>query len=210
MLGDGSLTFREFAMGEPLPLARIQDALLEFLRGRDDAVLYGAQAVNAYVPEPRLSQDVDLLSARAEALAEEIRAQLGKAFGIAVRVREIGAGRGYRVYQVRKEGSRHLVDVRAVATLPPAQRIGGVLVLLPAELVASKVLAWHTRRGRPKSWTDRRDIAALLLVFPELGASKGPVRQALVAAGASSAVLGTWEEIARQPVLPEDEDGEFA
>ena len=51
MFGDGSLTFREFVMREPLPLATIHDAVLEFLRGRDDAVLFGAQAVNAYVDE---------------------------------------------------------------------------------------------------------------------------------------------------------------
>src|ERR1019366_8507587 len=49
MFGDGSLTLREFAMGEPLPLARIRDTILEFLRNREDAVLFGAQAVNAYV-----------------------------------------------------------------------------------------------------------------------------------------------------------------
>ena len=59
MFGDGALTFREFAMGERLPLATIQDAMLEFLRGRDDAALFGAQAVNAYVDEPRMTQDVD-------------------------------------------------------------------------------------------------------------------------------------------------------
>jgi len=56
MFGDGSLTFQEFAMRESLPLATIHDAVLEFLRGRDDAVLYGAQAVNAYVYEPRMTQ----------------------------------------------------------------------------------------------------------------------------------------------------------
>ena len=38
MFGDGSLTFREFIMREPLPLATIHDAVLEFLRGRTDAV----------------------------------------------------------------------------------------------------------------------------------------------------------------------------
>jgi len=51
MFGDGALTFREFIMREPVPLASIHDAVLEFLRGRDDAVLFGAQAVNAYVSE---------------------------------------------------------------------------------------------------------------------------------------------------------------
>jgi hypothetical protein len=37
MFGDGSLTFREFAMKEPLPLARIHDAVIDFLRNREDA-----------------------------------------------------------------------------------------------------------------------------------------------------------------------------
>jgi hypothetical protein len=65
MFGAGSLTFREFAMKEPLPLATIHDAVIDFLRNRDDAVLFGAQAVNAYVDEPRMTQDVDVLSTRA-------------------------------------------------------------------------------------------------------------------------------------------------
>ena len=69
MFGDGSLTFQEFIMREPLPLATVHDAVLEFLRDRDDAVLYGAQAVNAYVDEPRMTQDVDIASTRAEELA---------------------------------------------------------------------------------------------------------------------------------------------
>jgi hypothetical protein len=45
MFGDGSLTLREFAMKEPLPLATIHEAVLEFLRNREDAVLFGAQFV---------------------------------------------------------------------------------------------------------------------------------------------------------------------
>ncbi len=49
------LTFREFMMGEPLPLATLQQAILEFLRGRNDVVVFGAQAVNAYVNEPRMT-----------------------------------------------------------------------------------------------------------------------------------------------------------
>src|SRR2546428_9855338 len=101
MFGDGSLTFREFIMREPLPLASIQDAVLEFLRGRDDAVLYGAQAVNAYVKEPRMTQDVDIASVRPVDLADEIRRFLNKRFHIAVRVRTVREGIGYRIYQVR-------------------------------------------------------------------------------------------------------------
>jgi hypothetical protein len=59
-------------MREPLPLATIQDAVLEFLRGRTDAVLFGAQAVNAYVDEPRMTQDADILSSRAEGFTESV------------------------------------------------------------------------------------------------------------------------------------------
>jgi len=44
MLNAGTLTFEEFAMREELPLATIHEAVLDFLRGRDDAVVFGAQA----------------------------------------------------------------------------------------------------------------------------------------------------------------------
>src|SRR6266511_1776768 len=92
MFDAGALTFQEFMMREPLPLATIQNAVLEFLRGRDDAVVFGAQAVNAYVGEPRMTQDVDLLSTRAAELAEELRAHLTDKFHVAVRVREVADG----------------------------------------------------------------------------------------------------------------------
>src|SRR5688500_10312432 len=112
MFGDGSLTLREFAMNEPLPLATIHEAVLNFLRHREDAALFGAQAVNAYVEEPRMTQHVDILSVRAAALAEELRAHLADTFKIAVRVREVAAGRGFRIYQLRQPKNRHLADVR--------------------------------------------------------------------------------------------------
>jgi hypothetical protein len=97
VFGDGSLTFREFMTREPLPLATIHDAVLEFLRGRDDAVLYGAQAVNAYVKQSRMTQDVDIASNRAEELADELCRFLNKRFHIAVRVRRVREGLGYRI-----------------------------------------------------------------------------------------------------------------
>src|SRR5258707_11889997 len=121
MFGDGSLTFREFAMREPLPLATIHDAVLEFLRGRTDAVLFGAHAVNAYVEESRMTQDVDILSPRAAELAEELRRHLAEKFQIAVRIRTVADGKGHRLYQIRKPKNRHLVDVRAVDGLPAHQ-----------------------------------------------------------------------------------------
>src|SRR6516164_5464690 len=173
MFGDGSLTFREFIMREPHPLAVIQDAVLEFLRGRDDAVLYGAQAVNAYVQESRMTQDVDIASTRALELAEELRAYLNQQFHIAVRVRKIREGLGYRIYQVRKPENRHLVDVRPVPTLPPVQRVKKVLVVTPPELIAGKVVAFTRRRGKPKAGTDWRDLAMLFLTFPELKTEEG-------------------------------------
>jgi hypothetical protein len=151
---EGTLTFQEFAVKEPLPLSTIQGAVLEFLEGREDAVIYGAQAVNAYVDEPRMTQDVDILSTRARELAGEIRELLHVRFQVSVRVRVMKEGLGFRVYPVRKPKNRHLVDVRLVETLPPAKRISGVLVLTPEVLVASKVVALHRRRGKPKAGTD--------------------------------------------------------
>ncbi len=204
-----TVVFQEFAMNETLPLATIQNAVLEFLRGRDDAALFGAQAVNAYVSERRMTEDVDVLSIRADMLAEELRVHLGQRFHIAVRVREIGAGRGYRVFQLQKSGNRHLVDVRPVSSLPKTQRIAEVLVLSPTELIASKVISYHQRQGKPKSWTDRRDLALLLLTFPELKCDPGPVTDSLKAAGADQAVMDVWKELVLQEIKPESEDDKF-
>ena len=209
MFNAGALTFREFMTREPLPLAIIQESVLEFLRGRDDAVVFGAQAVNAYVDEPRMTQDIDLLSTRAAELAQELRDYLKGRFHIAVRVRQVGEGRGYRLFQVRKSGNRHLVDVRPVETLPLAQRIAKVLVVAPAELIARKVIAYHQRRGQPKSGTDWRDLAMLLLTFPELKRDPGPVAERLRATGADAAVLALWKELVAQEIRPADEDDEF-
>jgi len=209
MFDAGTLTFREFVMSEPLPLATIQNAVLEFLRGRDDGVVFGAQAVNAYVPEPRMTQDVDVLSTRAKDLAEELREHLSQLFHIAVRTRDIGEGRGYRLFQIQKSGNRHLVDVRPTDSLPSAQRVQGVLVIAPAELIASKVVSYYRRRGQPKSGTDWRDIAMLLLQFPELKKSSGPVADALAAAGVEPEVLAAWHELAVQEIQPPNEDDKF-
>src|SRR5277367_5694733 len=121
MFGDGSLTFREFVMREPLPLATIHDAVLEFLRGRSDAVLFGALAVNAYVDEPRMTQDVDILSPRAAELAEELRSHLGNLFHIAVRVRVVAGRSGFRIFQLREPKNRHLADVRQADGEIPTQ-----------------------------------------------------------------------------------------
>jgi hypothetical protein len=210
MFGDGSLTFREAMMREPLPLATIHDAILfEFLAGRDDAVLFGAQAVNAYVDEPRMTQDVDIASPRAEELAEELKDFLNKKFHIAVRTRSVREGIGYRIYQVQKPKNRHLVDLRPVDVLPPCQRVEEVLVVTPPELIAGKVMAWRQRQGKPKAGSDWRDLAVLLLTFPQLKTVEGPVAERLRAAGASEKVLASWRELVAQEISPEDDADEF-
>ena len=209
MFGADVLTFREFMMHEPLPLATLHNAVLEFLRGRDDVVLFGAQAVNAYVAEPRMTEDLDLLSTQAESVAEELRAYLRQRFRIAVRVRRVGEGRGFRVFQVRKSGNRHVVDLRCVETLPGAKRIGGVLVMAPVELIASKVIAYQQRRGQPKSGTDWRDLAMLLLRFPALKRDPGPVTDRLRAASAGPEALAVWRELVAQEIRPTREDEGF-
>jgi hypothetical protein len=207
MLGADILSFREFMTNEPLPLATIQAAVFEFLRDRDDAVVFGAQAVNAYVGEPRMTQDIDLMSMRAQDLVEELREYLSQQFYIAVRVREIKEGQGYRLYQAQKSGNPHLVNVRQVLNLPTAQRIEQVLVMAPAELIASKVISYYQRRGKPKSGTDWRDLAMLLLAFPELKQESSQVLNCLLAVGTSENILELWREVVGMEIEEEEDEG---
>jgi hypothetical protein len=208
MLNADVLTFQEFVTHEPLPLSKIQEAVLEFLQGRrDDAVLFGSQAVNAYVSEPPMTQDVDILSTRAEEFAEELRAHLSEKFHIAVSVREIGGGKGFRIYQVRSEGNRHLADIRSIDESPKTETIENVQVLSPVELIASKIISYHSRRGNPKSGTDWRDIAVLLLKFPEL---KGRVELTLRANNVGEPVLATWKQILKEDFRVENEDEDLS
>src|ERR1041385_710312 len=209
MLNAGVLTFQEFAMREPLPLATVHDAVLEFVRGRDDVVVFGATAVNAYVSEPRMTQDIDLMSTRAAELAQELRDFLSERFHVAIRVRVIGDGKGYRVFQIRKEGNRHLVDVRPIATLPKSELIDGVKVVTAAELIARKVISLHSRRGQPKSGTDWRDVAMLLLAFPALKSDSGPVSEILNSLGATEEEMRTWSEVVQQEISMPDEESKF-
>jgi hypothetical protein len=209
MVNAGVLTFQEFAMKEQLPLAVIQETVLEFLRNRNDVVIFGAQAVNAWVSEPRMTQDIDLISTRAAELAEAIRTMLAEYFQIAVRIREIKAGLGYRIYQLQKTGNRHLVDIRAVKVLPPSERIENVLVMAPAALIAYKVIAFYQRRGQPKAGTDWRDIAMLLLAFPNLKSQPGIVTKELIKANAGSEIIAVWQDLVQQDIQPVNEDEDF-
>ena len=156
-----------------------------------------------------MTQDVDILSTRAAELAEEIRKYLNERFMIAVRVREVREGLGYRIFQLQKPKNRHLVDVRPVEAFPPTQRVEEVLVVSPDELIANKVVAWQRRKGLPKAGTDWRDLAVLLLRFPELKSEAGPVRTRLEAAGADAAALAAWSEVVAQEIREEGDADEF-
>lgn len=209
MFGDGSLTLREFAMREPLPLARIQEEILEFLRNRDDAVLFGAQAVNAYVDEPRMTQDVDVMSTRGREFAEELRAHLAKTFTIAARVREVAGGKGFRIYQLREPKNRHLVDVTPVTSFPPTQVVSQVRVPVPEDLIAQKLLSSLSRRGQPKGDMDQRDLKVLLLAFPTLKTGEGPVLNRLRAVGANEAAIAEWNRIVATEIQAASDADEF-
>ena len=209
MLNAGALTFKEFAMREPLPLATIHDAVLEFLRGRDDVVVFGATAVNAYVSEPRMTQEIDIMAVNGPEFAEELRRHLSDHFHIAVRTRVIRDGIGYRLYQTQKAGNRHLVDVRPVVKLPPSQAVDNVRVPTPPELIARKVASYHARRGQPKGYSDMRDLALLLLTFSELKTETGAVSNSLRAMDASSEQMNTWLELVAQEIREPNDDAEF-
>lgn len=167
--------------------------------------MFGAQAVNAYVNEPRMTQDIDLLSTRAQDLAEDLREYLNQRFHIALRVCKVADGKGFRLYQIRQDGNRHLIDLRAVDALPATQIIGEIQVLTPAELVVSKVISYQARRGKPKSGTHWRDLAMLLLTFPELKTEQGIVGDNLKRTNNKEA-LAVWRELVKQEIIVENED----
>ena len=209
MFGDGALTLQEFAMQEQLPLATIHDAVLEFLQGRDDAALFGAQAVNAYVCQPRMTQDVDILSTSAEELAGQLQRELSNRFHIAVRIRVVAGGGGYRLYQVRKPSNRHLADVRSIDKLPDCERFGEILVPVPAELICQKLMSMVRRLNAPKGMTDKADLQRLMLAFPELKTAKGEVADRLQSAGVMDQTMDAWYDLVAQDIVPEEDDNDF-
>ena len=175
MFGDGSLTFREFAMREPLPLAMIHDAVLEFLRGRTDAVLFGAQAVNAYVDEPRMTSGCRYLVAAGGGIGGGIGAHLSE------KISNRGAdscGGGWSVASVVPEFARCETVTLSTSgewrTLPGPRVIEDVSVTPPGDLIAQKVLSTVSRSKSAKGLIDHADIRRLLLTFPRMKALVEP------------------------------------
>jgi hypothetical protein len=207
---DSGLTFREIVLNELLPKGVIQQAVVDFLTGREDAAVFGAMAVNAYVDERRMTEGIDIISPRAKDFAEELRSHLNNKFHIAVRVRSVRDEIGFRLYQLAKPKNRHLVDVRQTDSLPSVERIDGVLVVTPAEVIAGKVMSCVRRKGKPKSFTDRRDLAHMLLKFPEYKVAEGEIVQRLRARGADEGVLAFWHELVAEEIVAEEDDEEFA
>ena len=156
-----------------------------------------------------MTQDIDLMSTRAAELAEEVRGSLSERFHIAVRVRKIGDGKGYRVFQGRKEGNRHLVDIRPVTSLPESQTIEDVPIVSPPTLIALKVAAYHMRRGNAKAFLDRRDLAMLLLAFPDLKTEFGAVEDSLKSLRVSDEILNSWRELVAEEIRPVNDEEEF-
>lgn len=207
MLGDAPLTLHEFLAREEHPVSHVQEAIFAFLRGRTDCVVFGAQAVNAYSRDTRLTEDVDILTLAPAAVAEALRARLADLFHMAVRVRALPNPAAFRVYQIRTDGNRNLVDVRGVDALPPFREMGGLRIIAPEHLLAQKVIAYAARKGQLKSWTDRRDIGALLLEFPEFREPPSPVYDVLRAQGVKEAVIQLCEEIFMEGIVPDDDQG---
>ncbi len=197
---DFGVAFHEMASKEPHPLALLQPAILDWIGKRDDAVVFGGQAVNAYVKQSRMTEDIDALSTHAKALIENLRDYLADRFHIALRIRTVSNGKGFRLYQVRKPTNRNLVDIRSVEVLPAFKRIAGVKFVRPVDLLAGKVMAYASRLTNPKSGTDWRDIAMLLIKFPQLKFERREVYDALIRLGASEFVLRTWEDIVNRPI----------
>ena len=203
---DSPITFREFVMDESLPLAEIHQVVLKFLRARTDVVLFGAQAVNAYVGTPRMTQEVDIMAMGGEAFTEELRTHLHDTLKIAVRVRTVASGKGYRIYQLRSPNNRHLVDIRQVDTFPAYQLIDDIRVVDPVALLALKVISMTERPHTPKGLTDQADLMRLLIAFPQYKAIDGPVIEALQVLSAKPIAFSAWSDFVTQEIQPDAED----
>ncbi|MGH8628990.1 MAG: nucleotidyl transferase AbiEii/AbiGii toxin family protein [Gammaproteobacteria bacterium] len=85
------------------------------------------------------------------------------------------------------------MDLRSVEVLPAPERIAGVLVLAPAELIATKVRAYHQWRGQPKSGTDWHDLALMFLTFPAPLSCTVPSKVSTLIA--SPLTCGSWSAL---------------
>ncbi|MES1207615.1 MAG: hypothetical protein ABUS79_16890 [Pseudomonadota bacterium] len=202
------LTAAEYHMRETLPIHRIQEAIFDFCRHRLDMAVFGAQAVNFYVDQPRMTQDVDILCTDPSAFSADLARSIGDQFHVAIRVRQLSPGKAYRVFQLRSEGNRHLADLR-LAEFPLTdlvERDGIHYVGLPL-LIALKVVALAKRRLAPKGATDLADLRRMLLSHPNLRHEEGPVADAIHVVGGGQEELRQWRALVEEKtVCDEDSD----
>lgn len=186
-------------------LADVYRLSVDLLGQRSDVALFGSHAVNMYVDPPRATKDVDFMSTRAADFAESLRAELSDRFRVAVRVRVVADGRGFRVYQLRRgEPNRHLIDVRQVDSLPSTRQVDGVRVVAPADLVVMKLASFASRRHTDKGISDRLDLHRLLLAFPDFRSPSSPVSARV--REAPLVVQQAWHEILSEPIERADDD----
>ena len=164
----------------------------------------GAQAVNAYVDTPRMTEDIDIMAIDGERVCNDLRSAPHDQFHIAVRVRSLAGDRGLRIEQVRKPENRHLVDVRQVDSLPPHQHINNLAIVTVGELIAPKIISMSARPHTLKGLTDEADLSRLLLKFPEVKSSGSPINGFLTRLGASQKALDVWENPKSREIRPDD------
>ena len=70
-------------------------------------------------------------------------------------------------------------------------------------------MSYCGRRGQPKAFSDMRDLAILLLTFPELKNESGAVREVLSELGASEEVMNEWSDLVKQEIKPATDEDEF-
>jgi hypothetical protein len=80
-------------------------------------------------------------------------------------------------------------------------------IIAPPDLIASKVISYYQRRGKPKSGTDWRDLAMLFLTFPELKQESSTVLNCLLSLESNEKILELWRELVQMEI--ESEDNEF-
>ena len=131
---------------------------------------------------------------------------LAEKFHIAVRVREVAGGKGFRIFQLRQPKNRHLADIRQIDLLPPTQKIADIQIPTPEELIAQKVLSLASRAGQPKADTDRRDLKVLLLAYPNLKRNAGAVMDRLLSHQAGNDALDVWKELVEIDIQKESAD----
>ena len=80
--------------------------------------------------------------------------------------------------------------MRFVDPLPPPQRVVGILVLTPVELISTKIISMLNRPKTAKGLIDEADLRRLLLAFPDLKTETEPVSNRLKRAISQSAEPG--------------------